>query len=60
MTGGVTVVLVILAFVLMTSMSASGERFRAFLLAAVILLLSSTPFFSAIHDVLLKLITSFG
>lgn len=60
MTGGVTVVLFVLAFVLMTSMSASGERFRAFLLVGVVLLLSSTPVFSAVHDVLEKLIVSFG
>ncbi len=58
MTGGVTAVLFVLAFVLASSMSARGERFRAFLLMAVVLLLSSTPLLVGVHDMLLTLINS--
>lgn len=60
MTGTVTVLLFVLAFVLATSMSARGERFRAWMLAAVVLLLSSTPPLTEVHSMLQGLITSFG
>ena len=59
MTGGMTVLLFVLVFVLASSMSASGERLRAWILAAVVLLLSSTPFMSSVHDMLLKMLLSF-
>lgn len=60
MSGGVVVVLFVLMFVLILSMSARGERFRAGLLAAVVLLLSAHPMMVSVHDVLLKLMQSFS
>ncbi|EFL35494.1 predicted protein [Streptomyces viridochromogenes DSM 40736] len=59
MTGGMTAVLFILLAVLVTSMSASGEKFRAMILVCVTLLLASTPIMSGVHDALLKMIVSF-
>jgi hypothetical protein len=58
--GAVTAVLFLLALVLATSMSAKGERFRAWMLAAVVLLLSSTPAMTSVHGMLLSLVTSFN
>jgi hypothetical protein len=60
MSGGVIVVLFVLAFVLAISMSSKGERLRAFMLAAVVLLLSATPAMVVVHDLLLKMMVAFG
>ncbi|MFD8261677.1 MULTISPECIES: hypothetical protein [Streptomyces] len=60
MTGAVTVVLFLLLAVLVTSMSAKGERFRAGLLVGVTLLLASTPIMVQVHDLLEKMLLSFG
>lgn len=60
MNGTTIVVLFLLMIVLILSMSARGERFRAGLLAAVVLLLSAHPAMVQVHNMLLKLMQSFS